>query len=74
MYIDNFKQFAQTTLSESSSLRGLAGYTFNINERANELLAEASNDELIDQTQLQKELFKLGKKYINKFGKKHKFK
>ena len=57
----SYKEFAEQIVQ----------FSLDINQKANQLLADGAEDESVNTAELQKKLFEIGKDYIRKFTYRH---
>ena len=70
-YISAYKELAEVALKNSSGYHELGSFAILLSEKANFILQQASVNGEIDSIQLQKDLFQIGKEYVQEFSKKH---
>jgi uncharacterized short protein YbdD (DUF466 family) len=67
-YLSHFKKFSPDTVRAIITFTGLSDYSTYINNKANEIISNASADNSVDCSQLQHEIFQLGVDYVKIFA------
>ena len=66
-YLSQFKRFAPEAVADTG-FKGLSDYSTFINNKANEIISNASRDRSIDSLVLQQEIFALGVDFVKNFA------
>ncbi|MEJ7739654.1 MAG: hypothetical protein WKF97_19690 [Chitinophagaceae bacterium] len=67
-YVFEFQKCAQSSLDRVSLIKRLPRFANILNLKANQLLRQASSNNITGLPKLQKELFEMGRDYVQKFS------
>ncbi|MEO6916686.1 MAG: hypothetical protein ABI151_14555 [Chitinophagaceae bacterium] len=67
-YVNLFSKFSPNEDGNFGIFKGLSDYSTYINNKANEIISEAADDNSIDCAMLQTEIFQMGVEYVKIFA------